>query len=263
MHLIRRFWWLGLVLVLAVAPAGAQVIELEPPEEGQFVLDLAEMVRAEDEAAIRERCAALLSDTAIPLIVVTVRAMSAHGAPNLRIETFATLLFDQWGIGHEEVGGRSFNRGILLLVSEQDRRARIELGADWGREHDEIAQRIMDDHIITHFRQGDFSGGIRAGVKELDNMARGERVSGPPVPWWQHLILPGFIALAIFTAISLVRSGASGWAWVLWAAVFGILGYILYSALMNSARGGMGGGGFSGGSFGGGFSGGGGATGSW
>ena len=60
--------------------------------------------------------------------------------------------------------------------------------------------------------------------------------------------------------ISLVRHGSSGWAWLLWGAVFAIIGVVLYRLLTSSSRGG---GGFSGGSFGGGSSGGGSATGSW
>ena len=76
------------------------------------------------------------------------------------------------------------------------------------------------------------------------------------------------IALTIlFTAFSPI---SEGWRWfylaggvVMWGALFALLGYLLYSFLSSSGRGGGSGGGFSGGSFGGGFSGGGGASGSW
>jgi uncharacterized protein len=71
----------------------------------------------------------------------------------------------------------------------------------------------------------------------------------------------GAVGLGIFTVISLIRRGSGGWAWLLWGAVFAIVGALLYQMLTSSSRGG--GGGFSGGSFGGGSSGGGGATGSW
>ena len=71
--------------------------------------------------------------------------------------------------------------------------------------------------------------------------------------------------LGLFTIISLIRRGSSGWAWIFWAAVLGVIGAILYQMANSQSRGGGmgGGGGFSGGSFGGGFSGGGGASGSW
>jgi uncharacterized protein len=91
-------------------------------------------------------------------------------------------------------------------------------------------------------------------------MARGKALPRQPRPWWHYALVVGAIVLAIFTVVSLIRRGSSGWAWLFWAVIFGIIGAILYHALTN--RGGRGGG-FGGGSFGGGFSGGGGATGSW
>jgi uncharacterized protein len=118
----------------------------------------------------------------------------------------------------------------------------------------------MDEQIITRFKAGDFSGGILAGVRALDAMARGKELPRVPRPWWHYALIVAFLGLAIFTVISLVRRGSSGWAWLVWAAVFGLLGYLLVSFLRSSSRSG---GGFGGGSFGGGFSGGGGATGSW
>ena len=91
-------------------------------------------------------------------------------------------------------------------------------------------------------------------------MARGKSLPSPQKPGWFYPVVFAAIGLAIFTAVSLWRNGASGWAWVLWAAIFGLIGAILYTMCRNS---GGGSGGFSGGSYGGGFSGGGGATGSW
>jgi uncharacterized protein len=185
--------------------------------------------------------------------------MARHGGANMRIETFANLLFDQWGIGYEKVNNQTWNTGILLLMSESDRKARIQLGAGWAHEKNELCQQIMDEQIIPRFKQGDFSAGIVAGVEALDAMARDKELPAPPIDWKKVAIVVVFIALAIFTIVSLIRRGSSGWAWLLWGVVFSVVGYMLYSMLTNRG----GGGGFGGGSFGGGFSGGGGATGSW
>ena len=88
--------------------------------------------------------------------------------------------------------------------------------------------------------------------------ARGLELPKRKRPWWHYALVVGFIGLAIFTVVSMIRRGSSGWAWLFWAAAFSLLAYLLYSFL---TRGGSGG--FGGGSFGGGFSGGGGASGSW
>ncbi len=74
--------------------------------------------------------------------------------------------------------------------------------------------------------------------------------------------------LALFTIVSVFRSGRNGWGWVLWLTVFGAIGWLLHRLCgrrdYRGHAGGHYGEGFSGrGGLGGGFSGGGGATGSW
>ncbi|MHC4985125.1 MAG: TPM domain-containing protein [Planctomycetota bacterium] len=264
----------ALALLMTSCPAFAQDgpadkpfhVDLPRPGDREFVLDQAELISPEDRQQLQKLCDKLLTETATPIIVVTIPSMAAAGGDGLRIETFARLLFDQWGIGLPEVNGQAWNTGILLLVSEGDRKARIELGAGWGREQDGLCRRIMDEQIIPCFKRGDFSGGIVAGATALDKMARGLALPTRPRPWWHYGAIVGFIVLVVWTVVSMIRRGSSGWAWLFWGVVLGLLGALLYSLLTRSGRGGRGGGfsgGFSGGSFGGGFSGGGGATGSW
>jgi uncharacterized protein len=248
-----------------------QLITLDRPGDREFVRDLAHLIDNSDLEKIKTIGNRLLTEKATPIIVVTINSMADHGGAEMRIETFARLLFDQWGIGVAKLNGQDWNTGILLLVSKGDRKARIELGGYWRHEHDVQCQKIMEELIVPNFKNGNFSGGILAGVEALDKMARGlalpqgvagtrssTRSGGFPV--WLTVIA---VALGIFTVVSLIRSGSSGWSWLLWGAVFGLVGYLLYSFINNSGSSGDSGGGFSGGSFGGGFSGGGGSTGSW
>lgn len=262
--MICRLIGLSLMLLLAASPLQALEITLDRPGEREFVRDNANLISPQDETEIRALCDKLLTDKATPIIVITINKMSDHGGEGLRIETFARLLFDQWQIGHAQLNGQIWNTGILVLVSQGDRKARIELGAGWKRDKDQLSQQIMDEQIIPRFKQQDFSGGIKAGVVALNAMARELQMpvsqkSQVPAPWWVPYAAVGLIGLAIFTVVSLVRQGASGWAWLFWGVVFSGIGYMLYQ--MMTSRGSSGG--FSGGSFGGGSSGGGGASGSW
>jgi uncharacterized protein len=248
-----------------------QLISLDRPGDREFVRDLAHLIDDSDLETIKRIGDRLLTEKATPIIVVTINSMADHGGAGMRIETFARLLFDQWGIGVAKLNGQDWNTGILLLVSKGDRKARIELGGYWRHEHDVQCEKIMEEVIVPNFKNGKFSGGILAGVEALDKMARGlalpqgveasrssTRSGGFPV--WLTVIA---VALGIFTVVSLIRSGSSGWSWLLWGAMFSLVGYLLYSWFTNSGSSGDSGGGFSGGSFGGGFSGGGGSTGSW
>lgn len=237
-----------LAACLAYASAHAQTINLDPPGDRDFILDRAGMIRPQDAESIRAICDQLLSDQVIPIIVVTIESMARYGGQGMSIETFAYELFNQWEIGYESVNGVAWNRGILLLISRDDRKARIELGATWGRDADKYCQQIMDEQIIPNFKDGRFSQGILAGVVALDKLSRNE-----PLPE---------------AARSSSSSGGGGF-------LSGLMGVLLYPFILiigllkmlfgggRGRSGGFSGGSFSGGSFGGGFSGGGGATGSW
>jgi uncharacterized protein len=270
-HMLRLHLALGTCLTaLAIARLAAgqvdHLIQLDPPGQREFILDKAALITPGDEQDIRQLADKLLTDKGAPLVVVTINSMADHGGGGMRIETFARLLFDQWQIGPARVNDQTWNRGILLLVSKNDRRARIELGAGWGREKDALCQQIMDEQIIPQFKQGEFSAGITAGATALAQMARGLALPRPPTPWWYWPVILGVAAVVIVTVVSLVRNGSQGWAWLFWAGLFGLLGAGLYYWMthMPESSSDWSDGGFSGGSFGGGgFSGGGGASGSW
>ena len=259
--IVRR---LSLLLVstlvaMQALPAAAQEFDLQPPGDREFISDKAGMLDETSITHIRAVCDKLLTDKATPIIVVTIDSMAQHGGANMPIETFAALLFNQWQIGHAKLEGQDWNTGILLLVSKGDRGARIELGAGWGRTENQTCQQIMNEYIIPQFKQGKFSAGIVSGVDALDKMARKLELPTRPRSAAEYIVPLVFFGLAIFTAVSLYRRGASGWAWLLWGGVFTVIWLIMRN--MAQSRGG--GSGFSGGSFGGGSSGGGGASGSW
>ena len=225
----------------------------EKPGDREFIAETAGLIKAEDAEKIKEICDTLLTEKKVPIIVVTIESLATFGARD--IELYATGLFNKW-----EIGFKDWNNGILLLVSKGDKKVRIELGAHWGRAKDEHCSKITKDLILSEFKRGNFSDGILGGVTGLAAMARELEIPTRPRPVWHYFLIAGVIGAAIFTIVSLIRRGASGWAWLLWAAIFAIIGTLLYQMMRSGSSGGMG---YGGGSFGGGFSGGGGATGSW
>jgi uncharacterized protein len=245
---------------LCFAAGAVGQLQLDPPGEREFIADRANIIDADDATRIKLICDQLLTENATPIIVVTVNRMADHarGMGTLRIESFATLLFNQWQIGHPELNGQNWNTGILLVVSRGDRKARIELGAGWENAMDLECRRIMDERIIPEFKAGRYSTGIRNAVEALDLMARGKPLPRRPIRFGAILPWLLFFGLAAFTVVSLIRRGSGGWAWFMWAAGFALVGTLLYHLSQSRSSGS-----FGGGSFGGGFSGGGGASGSW
>lgn len=145
-------------------------LTFEKPDERQFVVDKANMLTSAQESQIKTTADALLTSTGRPLLVVTIESMAQHGGSGLQIKQFSRYLFGQLGLGRDDV--EDGNRGILFVISRQDRKAAIELGADWPVSADRKAEEIMQLAIIPRFRQGDFGRGIRQGVEALAVLAR-------------------------------------------------------------------------------------------
>jgi uncharacterized protein len=160
-------------VLLFTNAALAQVIQLTRPGERDFILDNAGLINTADQQQIKQTCEKLLADTGSPIVVVTIESMAASLKPGRELpwETFARVLFDEWGIGHLTAGSPT-NSGILVLVSRDDRKARVELGAGWSMNLDDHAQRIVQQVMIPHFKRGDYSTGIRDAVLALNDSVR-------------------------------------------------------------------------------------------
>src|SRR5690606_28081116 len=101
----------------------------------------------------------LLTEKMVPIIVLTIPSLKEIEVPFSSVDTFAREQFDRWGIGFAGgEGGKSWNYGILVVVSKGDRQARIELGADWRGQKDAQCRDIMQNHMIPHFRSEDYGG---------------------------------------------------------------------------------------------------------
>ncbi|HEY6821665.1 MAG TPA: YgcG family protein [Burkholderiales bacterium] len=212
------------------------------------------------------------------------------------VEQYAVRVEESWKLGRKGV-----DDGVLLVVAKNDRKLHIEVG--YGLEGvlpDAVAKRIIDEDIVPRFRQGDFYGGIRAGVDRIMRVVEGEPLPPPHarspaqnisghmdwlIPAILVLFFVGGILRALFgrflgSGVMAALAGFIAWVIVGSLAISLIVGiFIFVTGLFGSASRGYGGGlggygggwsgggGFGGGgggfSGGGGSSGGGGASGSW
>jgi uncharacterized protein len=229
------------------------------PDRG-YVTDAADLLSAEQEEEIEAWCYTAEKETGVEIAVVLVNSIRDYpGTANGSIESFARGLFNAYGIGNMPA-----NDGVLLVVARTDRKARIELGAGYGRRRERDANAIMQGEIVPHFRDGAYGAGVRAGVLALLEEFAGLRIGFP----WDWTSGGAAVVALTLIAVSLFRNGKRGWGWVIVGLLFVTITFVLKGtgkAISRlPARGSSGGGvGGFGGGFGGGFSGGGGATGSW
>ena len=86
------------------------------------------------------------------------------------IEQFGIRVEEAWKLGRKGV-----DDGAILIVAKNDRRVRIEVGYGLeGALPDAIANRIITETITPHFKQGDYDGGVEAGVDQMISVVNGE-----------------------------------------------------------------------------------------
>lgn len=224
-----------------------------------YVTDLAGIITEKDMQFLNYVIYHTEKKSGVEIAVVTINSLKDYPGGGNTIEEFATGLFNKYGIGNMPK-----NDGVLLLVSMKERKARIELGAEYGRTRDKDAQKIMDNIIIRNFKKGNFSTGVKKGTTAIAREFAHVRVTFP----WSLVIIPIIIIALIFVAVSLFRNGKKGWGWVVVGIIFILIILLLkiigrLGRMMGEAGSGTGTPGGFGGGFGGGFSGGGGATGGW
>lgn len=202
------------------------------------------------------------------------------------IEEYTQRVYDQWKLGRKGV-----DDGVLLVVAKDDRRVRIQPGYGLeGAIPDAIANRVIQEYLVPHFRQGDYAGGITDATAVLVKLIDGEDLPAPVSdngsgggdrsPDWVFALFAAFIAASVARGVfgrapkplrSLLTGGAAGAvAWLfsallpvaaiagIFGLIYGLLGFSAGRFASRGGWGGWGGGGFGGGGFGGGGFGGGG-----
>lgn len=91
------------------------------------------------------------------------------------IEQYSLRVVEQWKLGRKKV-----DDGALLIVAKEDRALRIEVGYGLeGALNDAVCKRIISEIITPRFRQGDFYGGISAGLDRMTGVIDGEPLPPP------------------------------------------------------------------------------------
>ena len=197
------------------------------------------------------------------------------------IEQYSLRVVEQWKLGR-----RNVDDGALLIVAKDDRTLRIEVGYGLeGALNDATAKRIISEIIVPRFQQGDFYGGIDAGIDRMIGVVRGEPLPAAeraasevasefsqllPVVVMLVIVLGGILraVLGRLPAALLTGAGVAVVSWLLIGLISAALGagvvafvFTLFGGGAGRLAGLGGGRGGSGGGFGGGFGGGGGGFG--
>ena len=128
-----------------------------PPLTGR-VVDNAGLLSSSEKEELSSCLESLEDTTGAQIAVLTVATLAGDS-----LESFGIRVADTWKLGQKDE-----DNGAILIVALAERKIRIEVG--YGLEDkltDMKCGLIIRNVIAPHFQNGDYGGGITAGVKNM------------------------------------------------------------------------------------------------
>lgn len=209
-----------LVFASLIFPVSAQALEVPPKPTDIPIVDQTNTLTDEQKAALADIIAKERKATGNQIGVLMINSLQDEA-----LEEYSIEVARAWGIGTKER-----NNGVLLLVSKNDRRVRIEVGYGLeGALTDLRSGQIIRDRIAPQFRQGKYYEGLESGLQGITTAIHGEADpqlnseptnSGDRVPW-------EFIAFFLFFIsswlVSMLARTKSWWAGGVLGGISGII----------------------------------------
>lgn len=249
------------------------------PQLQTSVYDYSALLSDVQKTALERKLIAYSDSTSTQIVVAVKDDLCGED-----ISMLAINWAHEWGIGQEKE-----DNGVFILLSPAARKIFIATGYGVeGSLTDAMTRRIIEERILPYFRNGDYYGGLMAGVDAIFETLTGQFKSSASAKSDEDTsplvaLLPIIVFIVVVIAASSASdnkkggngpsSGGNGGGGMT-AGEAMLLGMLLGGAGRSRggySSGGFGGGSFGGGGFGGGFSGGfggggfggGGAGGSW
>jgi uncharacterized protein len=229
---MMQTWGKTLALIALLLSASLSAAEVAVPPLQSRVTDLAGTLSAGEVVQLEQKLAAFEAKKGSQIAVLIVLTTQPE-----TIEQYSIRVVDAWKLGRKRI-----DDGVLLIIAKQDRAVRIEVG--YGLEGvlpDAIAKRIVDEIIVPKFKQGDFAGGINAGVERMMAVIAGEPLPPPQIRPGTggsaragavlDNIIPIFIGFIVLGKILQSLFGRFIGASVMSVAV-GFLGWVVFSSII-------------------------------
>jgi len=253
---------LNILLVLVVLFTFSSAFSLSVPNLEGRVNDLAGILSSGEKQILDTELKSVEENTSSQVAVLIISSLQGE-----ILEDYSLKVSEQWKLGQKD-----YDNGVLLLISVNDKKLRIEVG--YGLESiltDAKCNYIIRHDIVPSFRNGDYFGGILNGTKTITGIITQKFDISPEElrkfrkkkPRRKTHIPFGLIIFVIILILNIFRGGSGG------RGGRSGLGRGLFWAMLlsgngrSSSSGGFSSGGFGGFSGGGGSFGGGGSSGGW
>jgi len=171
----------------------------------EIVTDNAHLFSESETLELLGKLKAYETETTHQIVVLTINSLG-----NNTVENYAYQVFNRNKLGQKEA-----DNGLLILVSKNDRKFRIEVGR--GLEPivtDAFASRIIRKTMTPEFKKGDFFKGVNLATSEIIKLINDPKYRDEfaylieeenEVPLWGKILIGG--ALTLFFSIFIGAGG--------------------------------------------------------
>ena len=147
------------ILSLTILTAGSLALaEFTVPALTGPVVDNANILSPSAKSELEAAARYLNNNGGSQIQVLTVPSLEG-----LSIEQASIQVTDKW-----KLGTAKDDRGVLLMISRDDRKVRIEVGqGNEGLLTDAHSKRIIDNGIVPYFKKGDYDSGVLLGFVSI------------------------------------------------------------------------------------------------
>jgi uncharacterized protein len=154
------------IFCLTLVCAIAQAKEVIPPAPQNHFNDYAHVVSQSTATQLNNQLVQFERDTGNQFVVAIYPKMESDSS----VEDYTVRVARAWKVGTKEK-----NNGVVLFIFIQERKMFIQVGYGLeGALPDALCKRIVSDEIAPHFKQGDYNGGVTAGVRAVIAATKGE-----------------------------------------------------------------------------------------
>lgn len=155
---------------MAIALSGATLAEVAIPSLSARITDLTGTLTLKQKSTLEHSLASFEAEKGAQIAVLVIPTTAPEA-----IEQFSLRVVEQWKLGRKNV-----DDGALLIIAKEDRTLRIEVGYGLeGALNDAVSKRIISEIIVPRFKQGDYYGGIEAGINSMMKVIDGEPLPKP------------------------------------------------------------------------------------
>ena len=181
-----------------------------PPLRGR-VNDLAGILHEDQLHKLENKLAQFERDTSHQVAVLTISSLQGES-----IEDFSIRVAESWRLGQKGI-----DNGVILIIAPNDRKLRIEVG--YGLEGvlpDVIANQIIREVIVPHFRNADFAAGIDGGINAILQTISGEPLRSAKSKAHRHSLFTTLLGTVFMASLLALAFGLTQQS-LLWGAISG------------------------------------------